>query len=88
MLDPSGGPKVKRRKSNLLDDIGNLHQAYNFAHPENQVGRTIFFQLRPSWVIPLKEQSQEVCQCIYHENIDLICDTVEKLARKKKITTR
>lgn len=79
------GPKEKKRKRYLLDDIEMLHQSYNASHPENQVGRSKFFQLRPSWVIPVQQQSQEVCQCIYHENIDLICESLEKFARKKKL---
>ena len=79
------GPKEKRRKRNLLDDIDNLHIKYNEAHPDHKVGRTKFFQLRPSWVIPIQEQKQEVCQCIYHENINLICESLIKFARQKKV---
>ena len=77
------GPK--RRKRNLLDDIDNLHIKYNEAHPDHKVGRTKFFLLRPSWVIPIQEQKQEVCQCIYHENINLICESLIKFARQKKV---
>ena len=79
------GPKEKRRKRNLLDDIDNLHIKYNEAHPDHKVGRTKFFQLRPSWVIPIQEQKQEVCQCIYRENINLICESLIKFARQKKV---
>ena len=64
--------KEKMRKRLLLDDIEELQKDYNSKHPENQVGKSKFFDFRPIWVIPVQKQSQDVCKCIYHENIDLI----------------
>ena len=73
------------RKRLLLDDIDVLFQEYKKKHPNNQIGSSKFFQLRPKWVIPVQNQSQEVCKCIYHENINLICDCLVNFARKKKV---
>ena len=49
--------KEKKRKRLLLDDIDNLHNQYNSTYPDNTVGRSKFFDLRPSWVIPVQKQS-------------------------------
>ena len=65
--------------------IEDLHKDYNTKHPENQVGKSKFFDFRPIWVIPVQKQSQDVCKCIYHENIDLICTALINFSRKKKL---
>ena len=53
--------KEKKRKRLLLDDIDNLHNLYNSTYPDNTVGRSMFFELRSPWVIPVQKQSQDVC---------------------------
>ena len=77
----TGKKKEKMRKRLLLVGIDVLDEEY---HPNNQVGQSKFFQLRPTWVIPVQKQSQEVCKCIYHENIDKLCNCLVNFARKKK----
>ena len=78
-----GNNKEKMRKRLLLDDIDVLFQDYKKNHPNNQIGRSKFFQLRPKWVIPVQNQSQEVCQCIYHENINLIVIVLSTLHERR-----
>ena len=75
------GLKTKQRKRLLTEDIDNLHQIFNEQYPKYKVSRTKFFELRPLWVIPVQKQSQEVCKCIYHENIDMICEGLVNKAR-------
>ena len=81
----SDGMKTKQRKILLLDDIDNLHQMFNEQYPEHKVGRTNFFELCPLWVIPVQKQSQEVCKCTYHENIDMICEALVNKAQFKRL---
>ena len=52
--------KEKARKRLLLEDIEELHKNYNNQHPNNQIGKSNFFELRPTWVIPVQKQSQDV----------------------------
>ena len=79
------GLKTKQRKRLLLEDIDNLHQMFNEQYPECKVSRTKFFELRPLWVIPVQKQSQEVCKCIHHENIDMICEALVNKARFQRL---
>ena len=70
--------KVKMRKRLLLDDIDNLYSKFIDSYPNYKIWRSKFFSLRPNWVLPVQAQSQEVCKCIYHKNIDLVCTTLKK----------
>ena len=79
------GLKEKKRKRLLLDGIDNLHYKYNSTPPKNKVGRSKFFALRPFWAIPVWKQLQDVYNCVYHENNDLICESLGKFARKMKL---
>ena len=79
------GLKRKKRKRLLLEDIDNLHQMFNEQYPKYKVSRTKFFELRPLWVIPVQKQSQEVCKCIYHANIDMICEALVNKARFRRL---
>ena len=81
------GTKEKKRKKLLLDDISNVYRKYLEEHPDHPIGKSKFFQLRPLWVIPVNKQSQEVCKCIYHENIDMICTSLINKARLEKLKT-
>ena len=78
--------KEKKWKRLLLDNIYNLHHKFNSTFSKNKVDHSKFFALRPSWVIPAWKQSQDVCKCVYHENINLICESLEKCARKKNLS--
>ena len=69
--------KVKMRKRLLLDDIDNLYSKFIDSYPNHKIGRFKFFSLRPNWLLPVQAQLQEVCKCIYHKNIDLVCTTLK-----------
>ena len=83
----TNGTKEKKRKRLLLDDISNVHKMYLEEHPDNPIGKRKFFQLRPLWVIPVTKQSQEVCKCVYHENVDMLCTSLVNKARFEKLET-
>ena len=80
-----GGTKEKKRKILLLDDISNVHRNYLDEHQDHPIGKSKFFQLRPLWAIPVNKQFQEVCKCVYHENIDMICTSLVNKARSEKL---
>ena len=79
--------KEKKRKRLLIDDISNVHSMYLEEHPDNPIGKSKFFQLRPLWVIPVNKQSQEVGKCVYHENVDMLCTSLINKARFEKLET-
>ena len=72
------------RKHLLLDDINNLYSKFIDSYPNHKIGRSNFFSLRPNWLLPVQAQSQEVCKCIYHENIDLVCTALANFSRSKQ----
>ena len=84
-MKTSGTRKQKQRQRLLVDDIVDIHRKYLENHPENPIGKSKFFELRPLWIIPVQKQSQDICKCIYHENIDLICQALTNKASKDKI---
>ena len=65
--------------------LTTLHMRFNEEYPNNQVSRTILFQLLPVWIIPMLKQSQEVCQCIYHENINFLLKSLCKYIRSNHV---
>ena len=38
-------------------------------------------------MIPANKQSQEVCKCVYHENVDMVLEALQNKAREKKLKT-
>ena len=83
----TNGTKEKKRKRLLLDDISNVHRMYLEEHPDNPTEKSKFFQLRPLLGIPVNEQSQKVCKCVYHENVDMLCTSLVNKARFEKLET-
>ena len=83
-LRDKSNDKVKMRKHLLLDDINNLYSKFINSYPNHKIGRSNFFSLRPNWVLPVQAQSQEVCKCIYHENIDLVCTALANFSNQNK----
>ena len=77
--------KVKMTKQLLLDDTDNLYSKFIDSYPTHKIGRSKFFSLRPNWVLSVQAQSQEVCKCIYHEKIHLVCTVLANFSRSKQI---
>lgn len=62
----------EHRQKRLL--LMNIKEANRLFQEESgiKVGLTKFSQLRPPQVQPMTARDQQVCACIYHENIDLL----------------
>ena len=81
----NNGTKMKKRKRLLLDDISEVQKKYLKGHPENSIGKNKFFKLQLLWVIPVNKHSQEVCQFVYHENVDMILEALQNKARAEHL---
>ena len=77
--------KVNRRKHLLLDDIDNLCSKFIDLYPNHKIWRSECFSLRSDWILSVQAQLQEVCKCIYHENVDLVCTALANFSRSKQI---
>ena len=49
------------------------------------ISLTNIFDVFEIWVIPVQKQSQDVCKCVYHENIDSICASLTNKARNEPL---
>ena len=76
--------KMEKKKNLLLDDISSLHKMFCEEYPDHPIGKTKFFELRPFWIIPVQKQSQ-VCMCSYHENINMLLNSLTNHARSMKL---
>ena len=45
--------KVKMRKWVLLDGTDNLYSKFIDSYPNQKIGKSNFFSLRPNWVLPV-----------------------------------
>ena len=71
-----------------MDDIADIHRSYLETHPKNPIGKSKVLwdtSTMALWVILVQKQSQNVGKCIYHENMDLICQAFTNKARKDKL---
>lgn len=62
--------------------IGEAHQLLTM-ETEMDIGQSKFAELRPTEVLPMTSNNQEVCICKYHENIDMILQGLTKIKSDK-----
>lgn len=72
------GRETFTTKRFLLKSVGEIYADFKNEEKNKdiKVGRTKFFQLRPPQCKLLKETKNQVCLCIYHENVRLLFDAV------------
>lgn len=67
------------QKRYLVMSIGESHKLFLSENPDLNIGMTKFHELRPKYVLPFGKKDQEVCMCIYHENISMILSGIGAL---------
>lgn len=63
--------KVYYRKRYLLYTIDNLHKKYKLNEPV-KIGRSLFYRLKPFWIVKKQESARDTCLCKTHANFDLM----------------
>ena len=56
---------------------GHYRSISNFTH--TSIGKPKFAELRPNYVLYSSDLQQNVCTCIYHENVILICQALHHI---------
>ena len=51
---------------------------FQVEHPDVKIGLSKFSALRPANVLPQSSTPRQVCLCQYHDNIKLLCDSLNK----------
>nr|XP_042900443.1 uncharacterized protein LOC122269779 [Parasteatoda tepidariorum] len=60
--------------------IGEAHQLFLSENPDFSIEKSKFHEMRPKFVLPSGKKDQEVCMCVYHENIDMILSGIGALS--------
>ena len=67
------GLKVHKQKYLLLANISEIYVLYKEKYPEDKIGISKFYQLRPPWCVTIGASGMHnVCVCVTHQNIKLL----------------
>ena len=83
------GDKRKEQKRHMLMTVFEAYKCYCAQYPEdrNKVGKSKFAEFRPKHVLLQAQTPQNVCVCIYHENIRLLLLSLHEKAPELPLTT-
>lgn len=80
------GEKIVKQKRLVLCNLNELYVAFKKAHPECQIGRSKFCELRPKWcILAGASGTHSVCVCIYHQNVKLMIDCAKLNVNYKEL---
>ena len=70
-----------KQKRLLQMNLSEAHQIYLSENDKEEfkVGLSKFSSLRPQHVFPITEQNHDVCLCRYHENIEMLLNSLGKV---------
>lgn len=72
MVVRENGQKVTKQKKYLLCTVMEAYQAFKQLHPNTEIGKSKFAELRPSHILCIGETPHNVCVCAVHENVTLL----------------
>ena len=70
--------KVKLQKRHMYYSVKETHSLFKLENPQLKIGKSKFAQLKPVNVLHKSETPKDACLCMYHENINLLCEAVHK----------
>jgi len=65
----SNGEKMKTQKRHLTMTLSEAYCCFKADHPQINIGKSKFANLRPKWVFVSSQMPHNVCGCRYHENV-------------------
>ncbi|CAF5219604.1 unnamed protein product, partial [Rotaria magnacalcarata] len=72
------GQKTTYQKRILLYTIREAYELFLAENPGISLGRTVFADVRPKYVVVKSSMAHRVCVCIYHENVNLLLNSLCK----------
>lgn len=66
--DPETGVKVKKQKRTMILTIREAYEYFKEINPEIDIGKSSFYNLRPTEVLPIADTPHNVCVCTQHAN--------------------
>lgn len=80
--DTVTGKKTKRQKRHMVVTIREAYQCFKDQHTDINIGKSVFYSLRPAEVLPVAYTSHVVCVCAQHSNIINKVECVGKCLRE------
>lgn len=77
------GVKTDKVKRFATRSINEIYKIFHKNHPDIQISRSKFYELKPKWV--KSNPTQDTCLCIYCENFRLLLIALGKLKGCKEI---
>ncbi|KAJ8034998.1 hypothetical protein HOLleu_22068 [Holothuria leucospilota] len=74
----TAGGRVHMQKRLLLFNLGEVHRLF-VAETNIDISRSNFCELRLKHIVPMSAGDQDVCLCRYHENINMMVTSLNKV---------
>jgi hypothetical protein len=79
--------KVKKQKRFLLEPVTSLHKRFlETLTPPHTVSLSVFYKLKPFWIIKARIQDRETFLCKLHENCNHLVDRLRQLGYTSEST--
>lgn len=76
------GKKHKMQKRYLYFTIGEIFEEFKREYPDVDIGLSKFSYLRPKHVMLQSQTPENLCLCLYHENIRLLLEAVPNFPKR------
>lgn len=73
------GAKERRQLRHLVMSVQEAYQLYKRENPDDSIGKSTFFDLRPPYVRLVKDMPHDVCVCRIHAAMDDLCNGLRKV---------
>ena len=75
VCNATGKSRVQKK---LMMTVTEAYKLFKMEHKDVKVGKSKSASLRPIHVQPVSEKDQNVCCCRYHENVEMLLDSLRK----------
>ena len=72
----ASGKKEKIQLRYMTMTCEHAWEIYNLENPMNRSGKSVFYSLRPVYILPASKTPHDVCSCQYHQDMYLLFDSI------------
>lgn len=77
-IKTSTGKKLRIQKRTMIMSVREAFELFQISFPEISIGKTLFYNERPAYVLPVNETPHNVCVCIIHSNYINLVTAISK----------
>ena len=78
IIRSSDGTKHHVQKRHMIMTLAESYKLFIEDNPNNKIGKSKFAEMRPDHVLLVSQTPHNVCGCIYHSNIILLCEGIHR----------